>query len=755
MWEENNQLVDRTLSGHSMTDSNHTKKSTGTEAGGAVSVASKAKPGRVFLPLSAKLIVPIVLLTAVVAFGSYEGLMRTSRANLLESKLAAGQMVVRLFSASVTPAVVFGDETEMGRSVGDLSRNPEVVDVELWPAATPDVPAPDKPLAQFHRNSGAVGKLPRFSAQRAFSDSHMELIEPIVDNDKKVIAAARVRFSLAREQAVLRALGKRTLYVSAGVGLSLSVILILMLARVVVVPLGRLKRAALSLQEGRRETGAVTRDGSTEDEVDQLGRVFVSMADAVADREHRLAQRNGEMRLILDNVAQGFLTVTLDGVVQAERSAIVERWLGPIPTGTTVGELMALLDPKLRAFAELGWSQLSADFLPIEVSLDQLPKKVVRQGRHFSIDYQPVLEGDQLQRVVVVLSDVTAEVERQRSEEDQKEFAALVDRLVRDRAGFLEFWNELGRLIDAILDPARTTSVLRDLHTVKGNSRFYGMWRLSTLCHNLEERLEERKETCLSDEDRADLKAEWGQIRERVDVLTRGASSFLELSEGDYSRLSGGLRNRMSHEILAQVVSEFRYEPTRRRLERGREIIENVCRRTGKPNAFVIVDDHGLRLPPGRWAGFWASFTHVLTNAVEHGLESASQREAAGKNTTGTITLRTLVERDKFIVELSDDGGGVDWEKVRAKAKALGAPHGTQSDLEEALFFEGLSTRDTVTDVAGRGVGLSAVRQAVRELKGSIELKSERGRGTTWRFAFSADLTKEPPRASLLPRSDL
>ncbi|MGC4064802.1 MAG: ATP-binding protein [Polyangiaceae bacterium] len=702
------------------------------------------------VPLGVKLTIPIVLLTGLAAFGTYQGLLRVSRANLLQSKDAAADMVTKLFAASITPAVVFGDETEMQRSVGDLARNGEVTDVELWPVALEGTDAKGA-LVEFHRHPGTLGRPSGLSPTHVLTPTHLDVVEPILDSEKKPIAVARVRYSLAREAAVLDGLASKTLYAALGVGTALMLALVVMLAKIVVVPLGRLKEAALSLQRGQRGHGEIVPAGGLDDEVADLGRAFVSMADAVADREAKLAERNDELRLILDNVAQGFLTLSTDGTVQQERSAIVERWVGRLNENTKFWELVARLDHKQAAFAELGWGQLVAGFLPTALCIDQLPKRAVSEGRHFSFEYHPVFDGDTMARMVVVLSDITDEVERRRAEEDQKEFASLVDRLVRDRAGFLEFWRELERLVNQLLEPEPSSTLRRDLHTVKGNSRFFGMWRLSTRCHELENALAEREAVAFTDEERAELRSEWEGIRSRIDTLTREASSFLELSENDYAKLGSGLRMRMSHELLAQVVSEFHYEPTLRRLERAKDFAEATCRRLGKPVATVVIEDNEIKLPPGRWVKFWASFIHVINNAVDHGLESEADRIANGKPGAGRIELRTATTKDQLIIEVVDDGRGIDWERVREIARDRGLPHASQKDLEAALMHEGFTTKRSVSEVAGRGVGLSAVQAAVRELGGSIRLETESRRGTTWRFEFPLSTTREPPRDSLMP----
>jgi two-component system chemotaxis sensor kinase CheA len=135
--------------------------------------------------------------------------------------------------------------------------------------------------------------------------------------------------------------------------------------------------------------------------------------------------------------------------------------------------------------------------------------------------------------------------------------------------------------------------------------------------------------------------------------------------------------------------------------------------------------------------------THMIRNAVDHGLEPAAARRAAGKPAEGTITLSAAHRAGRVVIELSDDGGGIDRARVRAIARARGliatdaAP--TDDETDQLLFRPGFSTAGQVSDVSGRGVGLDVLRSAITGLGGRIAVSSEPGRGT--RFTLSLPLT--------------
>ncbi len=131
---------------------------------------------------------------------------------------------------------------------------------------------------------------------------------------------------------------------------------------------------------------------------------------------------------------------------------------------------------------------------------------------------------------------------------------------------------------------------------------------------------------------------------------------------------------------------------------------------------------------------------HVLRNAVDHGIEPPAEREAAGKDPRGEVRLTAERERDHVIIEVDDDGGGLDADRLRDKAVAEGVESRdaveamTDDEVYDLVFHPGFSTAEEVTDVSGRGVGMDVVRTTARDLDGSVSVSSDPGEGTTVTF---------------------
>jgi two-component system chemotaxis sensor kinase CheA len=699
--------------------------------------ASPKKP--YFFSLGLRVTVPVVLLVVTVAVGVYLGLVRQSRLTLLHSKELAADMVVKLTAVSIMPAVVFGDPEEIRRGVGNLAQNPDVADVELWGLESSALGAAEGLLGEFHRGAPRpLGRPGSVKSQRFRDSDAIRAIEPIVSLEGKPVAALVVRFSTAREAAALAQLSKQISYVSLATALCLACAILLAIHRVVVRPIKRLEDAASRLARGEQHALESTRSG-VGDEVGRLAEKFEEMAEAVRDRELKLGVRNSELKLILDSVDQGFLTARVDGTLLPERSAVVEQWAGALPPDATVWSLVAAMDPELAGWMRSSWSQVEDGILPLVVAIEQLPKRLRHEKRELSIAYHPVMVEGELDRMVIVMTDVTAEVERQRALAEQHEFAALVDQFVRDRRAFRTFWSEASKLVARIVDPDSDAPELlrRHVHTLKGNTRFFGLNRVSKLCHDIESAMTERGEHALTARERATLLELWSSLQSRIEPLLEGATVFIEVSRDEYQRLLDAVRKRKPMDQIEQLLRGLRREPVSARLERAKAMLVDTSEKLGKTPPRVEIRHDDLRLPPGPWAPFWSVLAHVLNNAADHGVEDDEERRAAGKAIPANVWLSTRIVAGELVIEVRDDGRGIDWDHVRSLAVERGLPSQSREQLEQALLSDGFSLKYQVSEMSGRGVGLAAVRTVVMAMGGRIELESAEGIGTTWRFRFS------------------
>lgn len=183
-----------------------------------------------------------------------------------------------------------------------------------------------------------------------------------------------------------------------------------------------------------------------------------------------------------------------------------------------------------------------------------------------------------------------------------------------------------------------------------------------------------------------------------------------------------------------QTLLQWRMVPFARVAERLHAVVRQAAAATGKSAALVLEGDT-VALDQGVLERLVPVCEHLLRNAVAHGLESPERRQAAGKPADGQITLTLQPEGTEVVLVVRDDGTGVDCERVRARAQALGCslPLGaTEAQWLSCLFLPGFSTAEAVNDLAGRGMGLDAVQAEVQALGGQIAVETVPNQGTAF-----------------------
>jgi two-component system chemotaxis sensor kinase CheA len=147
----------------------------------------------------------------------------------------------------------------------------------------------------------------------------------------------------------------------------------------------------------------------------------------------------------------------------------------------------------------------------------------------------------------------------------------------------------------------------------------------------------------------------------------------------------------------------------------------------------IRVKGDSFRVDVERTAPLWSALSHALRNAVDHGIEPRDVRAATGKSTPAHIEVLVARQPGSWAISITDDGAGIDWDRLGAKASELNWPRRDEIGLIELLFCDGVSTRSEATSTSGRGVGLAALKAAADRLGATISIMSERGRGTQLR----------------------
>jgi two-component system chemotaxis sensor kinase CheA len=196
---------------------------------------------------------------------------------------------------------------------------------------------------------------------------------------------------------------------------------------------------------------------------------------------------------------------------------------------------------------------------------------------------------------------------------------------------------------------------------------------------------------------------------------------------------------------LQRAVMKIRMVPVEQLFRRFPRIVRDVARQCGR-DVELVLSGKETDLDKSILDGIAEPLTHMVRNAVSHGIETAAERNQLGKPARGTIKLDAYHQGNQVIVEVTDDGRGIDIGKIRSKAVAMGLTTAEESarlsetEVLDFIFKPGFSTAEEVTEISGRGVGMDVVQSVLHRMKGTVSVETRIGEGTTFRLKLPLTL---------------
>lgn len=461
---------------------------------------------------------------------------------------------------------------------------------------------------------------------------------------------------------------------------------------------------------------------------------------------HAARQKARQVEELLDNSGQGFLYFGADLIVADEHSRACEQMFGASPTGQAADSLLfpAPADEEARQLMRSVVARAAAaagdpDRQSIVLSL--LPAEVALNGKILAVDSRPLEHG----RIMLVLTDVTEARELACQVERERRRLEMIVAAVTEGRDLFAAVDEFRRFCRGAEGEADLDTVYREIHTFKGTFSQFGFPGLPAWLHQVEARLQELKragDAVVPDSLRAVLGGDGPQVLEADLAVLAEALGPDFVAGGGMVRLSAAEAAALEAEAarLAAVSSDaqplldrlraLRLVSLKAALAGFEPLVQRVAERCEKEVAPLEVSGDDALVEPQVAEPFLRVLGHVFRNAVDHGIEDPETRVGAGKDEAGRISCVVRDEAQAVTVEVADDGAGID----RAALSRAAAVTGEAGAGLDAAFADGVSTRATVSELSGRGVGLAAVRAVVHRLGGSVGIDSEPGLGT--RFVF-------------------
>jgi len=479
---------------------------------------------------------------------------------------------------------------------------------------------------------------------------------------------------------------------------------------------------------------------------------------------------------MLHYIPQGILTVMPGNTVHPEYSAYLETILETQEIGAQ--DVMTLVFANTQCSADV-LSQVAAtslacigeDAMNFEFNAHLLVREIQKtmpDGRIKTIDltWSPITdESNTTLRLMLSLRDVTelralaAKASQQRREltiigeilsVQQEKFQSFVDSaknlMSENRARIAQIVEQASRLAD----PALVNLLFRNMHTVKGNARTYGLLLLTNVFHQAEQSYDALRKN-------PDASFEGEQLLAELDAASAVLDEYAHVNEVKLGRKGPGRRGAVDKFLMVQkdvitrdlellakvdqtslpamraVVANLHHSLLLIGTEKIQDVLAGVldsvpalARELGKEVPQLVINDHGIVVKAQVADLLKNVFMHLYRNAMDHGIESVDKRLAKGKTAAGTIALDLSLDDDVFTLRLRDDGRGLALGVIYAKAVASQLIDANQPisayATAQLIFRPGLSTAQRVTEVSGRGVGMDAVKGFVESQGGSISL---------------------------------
>ena len=216
-----------------------------------------------------------------------------------------------------------------------------------------------------------------------------------------------------------------------------------------------------------------------------------------------------------------------------------------------------------------------------------------------------------------------------------------------------------------------------------------------------------------------------GRLHAAIDAFPDGERQRLKPYREEVDRILAGLQEQ---------VTRVRMVPIGPRFDQQQRTIRDLAQSAGKP-VRLLTEGHEVEIDASLVDQLKDPLTHMIRNAVDHGVEHADVRRARGKNVVATLTLRAYHDGGHVVVEVADDGNGFDRDRILARARERGmVPEGAvppDDAIYGYVFAPGFTTADKVTEISGRGVGMDVVSRAIAAMRGSVHVTSRPGEGAT------------------------
>jgi len=488
----------------------------------------------------------------------------------------------------------------------------------------------------------------------------------------------------------------------------------------------------------------------------------------IEEKSLELRQKNESIKNLMDNAGQGFLSFGADAIVSSEYSLECVQIFRVPMEGRNFLELMTKhVPPETTATMSQVFKNIftSEKSLREKVYLSLLPSEFSIYGKTVSIEYKIIQHGGR-KKMMLILTDITEKKKLEARMLEERYNVKMVAKALTKQSDVNMAIEELRRfaagealaMVRSHVDPKEVLAeIFRQVHTYKGDFAQLGLHNTAANLHAMEDKLAAlaAREGAPDTEELAEVVAGWDArviLQDDVNILTDilGKAFFekderFQVSEETLADIEGQVRalpDTPDRQGILLALHHLRLRSLRDIMAEYQDYLQALAGRLGKSVEPLRIGGDDVFVDKAAIQKFVKSLVHVFRNMIDHGIETPEERLEAGKREQGCIECEIKQSGDAVSVSVSDDGRGIDAAKVLRVAVAKGllsleqGQAMSQENVYGLLFLDSFSTKEEVSALSGRGVGLSAVKAEVERLGGSIEVSSKPGQGSKFKFCL-------------------
>ncbi|GLS27294.1 HAMP domain-containing protein [Marinibactrum halimedae] len=491
-----------------------------------------------------------------------------------------------------------------------------------------------------------------------------------------------------------------------------------------------------------------------------------TLEQKVEERTEALQEKTNDILSMMQNMHQGLFTIMRDGNIHHEYAAYCEEIFSTKEiAGRNCMDLLftdcdlgsnALDQISTAISALVGEDEMMWDFNSHLLVTEYGRTQANGEKQVIELDWDPIILGDEIDKIMVTVRDVTALKALQAEAEEQRQELEIIGQILNlsesDFNRFIqssfEFIDECERLIqyNTNKDLEVIASLFRNMHTVKGNARTYGLTYVTDSVHEVESTYDELRK-------HEDVLWNQVQLLDELEMAKQDVERYQVVARDKLGRSpNGSVTAPLQKSQIDELINEFNQLDTKgvpnevnsylhhvfdflsgtskinlkQTLSQVLGSLSQLAIDLNKNNPAVNIEAEGLFITEAGQQPLQNIFTHLLRNSLDHGIEPPEMRKEKGKPESGCITIARKDIENRVALIIYDDGAGLALHKLKEKiaqiqgeeyAKAL-----SSEDIANFIFSSGVSTTEQVTDISGRGVGMEAVQEFIKSNGGDIKV---------------------------------